>query len=117
MDLTNDNVCDVFNDSILIDYLDNVIGNKPLKEVILKLAFKLTLFKDSGETESIEAIDKNKIDYIIMATKLTTMVEVFKLLQNDENIVMTSDIEKELNRFQEVISQGVLMTNKQLINK
>ena len=85
MGITNDNIGDNFNDSILIDYLDNVINSKPLKEVILKLSYKLQIFKENGETETLHAIDKKQLDYIILATKLNTMVQVFNQLKKDDN--------------------------------
>tara|TARA_R110000796_G_scaffold192641_1_gene309294 strand:+ start:8865 stop:9206 length:342 start_codon:yes stop_codon:yes gene_type:complete len=106
-----------FSDSILTEYLDAVINNDPLEDVILKLTYKLQIFKDNGETQLIEAIDKNKIDYIILVTKLATMVTMFNKLCIDDNLVMVDYLKDEIEKFQSVMTHSIAKTNKELIDK
>ena len=112
----NNDIRNDFNNSTLKEYIDEVLNNQPLKDTISKLSYKIKVFNLDGDMHEIHAIDKAKVDYIVLVTKLTTMVDVFKQLKQDDNIVMVDTMLKELNRFQDVISKSIEQTNKELID-
>ncbi len=64
-----------------------------------------------------EAIDKDKVDYIILATKLSTMVEGFKMMKEDNNLVMVDKLEQAITRFEEKILSKIEIGNKELTQK
>lgn len=117
MKLENANIEGSFENSLLLKYLENVVSNRPLEDVISNLSFRLQIFKDNGETQILNAIDRSKVDYLILATKLSTMIEVFDMLDNDNNIVMTDELQNEMKRAVKIISQKIDETKTELVNK
>jgi len=117
MKTENGDIEGAFTGSILTKYLEGVIKSSPIKESIEKITFKLQIFQENGDTDMLEVIDKNKIDFIILVTKLSTMIEMFEVLKFDDNLVMMDAMKEELNRFQEVISKSIEKTNEEFIKK
>jgi len=117
MDSTNNKIEGQFTNSVLLKYIDNVIEHKPLSKLITRSKYRIELFDNLGESSTIEVIDTSKLDYIILVTKLSTMIEMFKTMKSDENLVMADLLEKELQRFQDVVSESIIKTNNELINK
>ena len=118
MKVNKNRIDEDFTNSILFKYLDKVIESQPLTDVIPELSFRLQTFdEESGNIEStITAIDVDKLEYIMLVTKLTTMIEVFKQLKGDDNIVMVDIMEEELVKFQEVMEESIIKTNDRLLN-
>ena len=117
MNIENTNIETRFDNSLLTEYLERVIGNRPMKDVISNLSIRLQIFTGDGETQQLDAIDRSKVDYIVLATKLSTMIEMFNMLKEDNNLVMTSELEREIERFEDQISKTIEQTNKELINE
>lgn len=115
--MTQHEIDNTFQNSILKDYIKRVVSNRPLKDVILNSTMKLQIFDGMNDITNIEAIDKSKIDYIILATKLCTMIEVLSQLKLDNNVVMVDELEKEIERFKDTISESIKITNNELIDK
>jgi len=117
MELTNDQIDGKFNKTLLTKYIEGVISTQPLDGVLDSLTYHLEVYGENESIESIEAIDKSKVEYVILVTKLSTMIEIFNILKNDDNIVMVDELEKEIIRFQDLISESIKKTNKELINE
>lgn len=103
--------------SLVKEYLENVVSKRPLTEAIEKISFKIQLFKEGDESEIIEAIKKEKLDYIILVTKLTTMIEMFNLIKNDDNIVMIDKMKIDIENFMETITLTIDKSKKEFANE
>lgn len=103
--------------SLVKEYLENVVSKRTLTEAIEKISFKIQIFEEDGETKVIEAIKKEKIDYIILVTKLTTMIEMFNLIKNDDNIVMIDKMKSDIEKFMETISTTIDKSKKEFANE
>jgi len=103
--------------SLVKEYLENVVSKRTLTEAIEKISFKIQIFEDDGESKIIEAIKKEKIDYIILVTKLTTMIEMFNLIKDDDNIVMIDKMKSDIEKFMETISTTIDKSKKEFSNE
>lgn len=117
MKTDNYNIEHDFGDSILTKYLESVINNTSINNVIEKISYKLQMITEDGDTQILDAINKNKIEYIILVTKLTTMIEVFSHLKNDKNLVTNDEMEIEINRFKDLISSSIEKSKLEILNK
>tara|TARA_Y100000389_G_scaffold195334_1_gene226621 strand:+ start:3826 stop:4158 length:333 start_codon:yes stop_codon:yes gene_type:complete len=103
--------------SLVKEYLENVVSKRPLTEAIEKISFKIQIFEEDGKTNLIEAVKKEKLDYIILVTKLTTMIEMFNLIKNDDNIVMIDKMQLDIENFMETISSTIDKSKKEFANE
>lgn len=118
MKLTDQDIDGAFSNSILLKYLEPIIHNKPVADVLNELTIRLQLFDPSkDEATTMETIDKKNVEYLMLVTKLSTMVEMFKVMKSDDDLVMVDYLETELNRFQDTISESILRANKEVIDK
>ncbi len=116
MKLDNQDIKNTFEDSIIYNYLDKVITNRPMKDFVDKSAFRIMMFEDDGENTVHDFIDKSKVEYIILATKLSTMLQVFDALKEDDKVVMIDSLEDEINRIKSIIGPKIESINKEMIN-
>jgi hypothetical protein len=118
MKLTDKDIDGAFSDSILLKYLESVVQNKQVTDIISELTFRLQMFDPANDkTTTIEAIDIKKVEYLVLVTKLSTMVEMFKVMQGDDNLVMVDYLEKEIKRFEDTISASIVRANNEVIDK
>ena len=103
--------------SLVKEYLENVVSKRPLTEAIEKISFKIQIFEEDGKTNLIEAVKKDKLDYIILVTKLTTMIEMFNLIQNDNNIVMIDKMKTDIENFMHTIAKTIDKSKKEFANE
>tara|TARA_R100000908_G_C3752512_1_gene146983 strand:+ start:2172 stop:2504 length:333 start_codon:yes stop_codon:yes gene_type:complete len=103
--------------SLVKEYLENVVSKRPLTEAIEKISFKIQIFEEDGKTNLIEAVKKEKLDYIILVTKLTTMIEMFNLIKNDDNIVMIDKMKTDIENFMETIALTIDKSKKEFANE
>jgi len=103
--------------SLVKEYLENVVSKRPLTEAIEKISFKIQIFEEDGKSKVIEAIKTEKIDYIILVTKLTTMIEMFNLIKKDDNIVMIDEMKLDIENFMETISSTIDKSKKEFANE
>jgi hypothetical protein len=103
--------------SLVKEYLENVVSKRPLTEAIEKISFKIQIFEEDGKSKVIEAIKKEKIDYIILVTKLTTMIEMFNLIKDDDNIVMIDKMKSDIEKFMETIAKTIVKSKKEFVNE
>jgi hypothetical protein len=117
MNLVQSEIDNITKNSIILPYLDKVLANSTLNEVIPELVMNIDLYEANSEDSILEVIEKKHIEYIILSTKLTTMVEMFNLMDFDNNLVLADKLEQEIIKFRKVISESIIRTNKELIDR
>ena len=93
-------------EKLLKKYLEEIINSDMSNRLIQKEKFELSLIDYIDDKEYVteaNVVTLDKLKTIQLVTKLETLIKVFDILKNDNNVVFCDEILDEFNGFKDKI--------------
>lgn len=87
------------------EYVKGVLKNEYAKDILEATTVNIQMLEDN---EVVNVIPTNKLDYLLLVTKLEALLNIIDVIHADDNVVFSDDFKNESENFKDKVTQAII---------